>query len=231
LVELRTAASGILPPAPDGTPHPANPLYAADSVGGMGMNTAEPDSGLFVMVFSERPANGTKLFARAYNAPTVAQASFYVDSFVALVPAAGSTLVLTFGTALPLDAGDADGDGLVNSWEKALGTDGVATNDFDGDGLGDLDEKYAGTDLKDPNSRLAFRNIQSGPTATVRVRWQSIPGKSYQLEFVPDLLGEQVYVSTGGVVTAGSDQYDMEVPLAMPEETSAGSFRVKLVAE
>ena len=232
-VEIRTAAAGILPPEADGTPHPANPLYSPDSVGGMGMNSAEPDSGLFVLVFTDRPTTGTKLFARAYNAPTVAAASFYVDTYVAAVPANGSSLVLTFGPAQPLDSGDADGDGLDNSWEKALGSDGVATNDFDGDGMDDLGEHLAGTDLTDPNSLLAFRNIRraAADTRPVLVRWQSVPGKSYQLEFVPELVGAQVYVPVGGVVTAAEDEYELEQWVDVPEDAAAGSFRVRLVQE
>jgi hypothetical protein len=232
-VELRTAASGILPPAADGAPHPANPLYSADSVTGMGRNAAEPDSGLFVISFSERPATGTKLFARAYNAPTVAEASFYTDTYVGSAPEKNSSLVLTFGATLPLDTGDADGDGLDNSWEKSLGTDDRLTGDYDGDGMGDLDEHYAGTDLKDPNSLLAFRNIQREATATrpVRVRWQSVPGKSYQLEFVPELLGAQIYIPVDAVVTAAEGEFEMEQLVDVPDETTAGSFRVRLVTK
>ena len=232
-VEIRTAASGILPPEADGAAHPANPLYSPDSVGGMGMNSSEPDSGLFAMVFSDRPATGTKLFARAYNAPTVAEASFYTDTYVAAVPANGSSLVLTFGAAQPLDSGDADGDGLNNSWEEALGSDSVATNDFDGDGMDDLSEKLAGTDLTDPTSLLAFRNIRrdGADTRPVLVRWQSVPGKSYQLEFVPELLGEQVYVPVGAVVTAAEDEYELEQWVVVPDDAAAGSFRVRLVPE
>ena len=81
-VEIRTTADGIIrPPGPTGAAHPYNPLLAPDSIGGIGMNACEP--GLFAMVLSNRPATNTKLFARAFNAPTLADAaSFYVDTTV-----------------------------------------------------------------------------------------------------------------------------------------------------
>jgi hypothetical protein len=242
-LEIRTPTDGVIrPPALDGTAHANNPLLTTDSVGGVGMNSAEPNSGIFCMAFSKRPAAGTKIFARAFNAPTAAEASFYADSTMLSAPATGSSLVLVFGPAQPLDAGDADGDGLNNSWEKALGIDDRLTADYDGDGMSDLNEMYAGTAADDPNSLLAFRSIRreagavpSGQGGTVfkpvNVKWQSVPGKQYQLEFLPDLLGEQLYVPVGDVVTAGEGEYDLEMVVDVPAEATAGSFRVKLVTE
>lgn len=240
-LEIRTAADGyIRPPESDGAPSPANPLLFPDSIGGVGMNTAESDCGLFCMAFSERPAAGTKIFGRAYNAPTVAEASFYADSAVALSPATASCLPLVFGPAQPLDSGDADGDGLINSWEKALGIDDRPTGDYDGDGMGDYQELQAGTAPDDPDSRLAFRDIRietgAGPagangtaTGAMRIRWQAVPGKSYQLQHAAFLEGEQDFRDIGGVVTAGAGEYEVEQAVALSQEETVGAFRVKLV--
>jgi hypothetical protein len=242
-VEIRLAPNGlILPPLADGTAHPANPLLSTNSVGGMGMNAAEANSGLFCMVFPLRPATGTKIFARVYNAPTAAEATFYADSAVGIASANGTSLVLAFGPAQPLDAGDADADGLNNSWEKALGIDDRATGDYDGDGMSDLDEMLAGTGADDAGSLLAFRSIcpEKAPISKnvgaegdepqpVRVKWQSVPGRSYQLQFTACLTGAQDFIDVGEIATAAAGEYELERRVEVPEDAVAGTFRIQLV--
>jgi len=248
-VEVRTSTDSIIrPPSITGVAHPYNPLLSTDSVGGMGMNTVRPNSGLFCMVLSNRPPAGTKIFARVFNAPTLEEASFYADSEMSDAPASGTSLSLTFSTATPLDDGDDDGDGLNNSWEKAMGTDapgGVSPDDWDGDGMLDLHEMLAGTGGTDPDSLLSFRTTEGAAPAPlgegetvsrpVRVRWQSVPGKRYQLQYVPTLLGLQQFIPVPGVgdddnvITAGADQVEIDIIVEIPEGTIAGSFRVRLV--
>ena len=163
LVELRVVDStyGLVPPHTNGMSHPKNPLLTPDSRGGIGLNTSCANNGLFCMVLPQRPGGDVQVFARAYNAPTAAEATFYADSEpVSLSQAATSELVLTFSEARPIDWHDDDGDGLANSWEKLLGTDGVATNDFDGDGMLDLHEWLAGTDPTCPDSKLVFEVVR-----------------------------------------------------------------------
>ena len=239
-LEIRMAADGFIrPPESSGAPHLANPLLFPDSIGGMGMNTAESDCGLFCIAFAERPATGTKFFGRAFNAPTLAEASFYADSAVATAPATASSLLLVFGPAQPLDAGDADGDGLINSWEKALGIDDRPAFDYDGDGMGDHQEMLAGTAPDDPDSRLAFQGIRAeadanpagvngAATCAMRVIWQSVPGKSYRLQYAPTLEGMQVFLDVGSVVTAGEGEYVIERVVDISDQPAAGTFRVKL---
>lgn len=240
-LEIHTAPNGVVwPPAISGTAHPDNPLLAPDSFGGVGMNADQPNSGLFCMIFPKRPAAGTKIFGRAFNAPTPEEASFYADSFVALSPSIDCSLVLVFGSAQPLDPGDDDGDSLINSWEKALGIDDRPTGDYDGDGMGDYHEMLAGTAPDDPDSRLEFRDIRSdaaaGPageggegTCPVRVKWQTVPGKSYQLQYLPTLQGEQVFIDVGPGVTAGEGEYEIQLVVDLPKTAVTGAFRVKLV--
>lgn len=243
LVEIRTATDGIIrPPATNGAPHPYNPLLTPTSVGGMGMNTATPDSGLFCLVLSNRPAPGTKLFARAYNAPTREAASFYADTAMGTVPTPtnGTSLKVVFGVAKPLDSGDDDADGLNNSWEKTLGTDGRAAADYDGDGMLDLHEMLAGTSPTDAGSLLEFRAIrreaavagkEDGDSRPIRMRWQSVPGRRYQIQYVPALLGERVFIPVGEVVTAAAGEYEKELVVELPEDAVAGSFSVRLVRD
>ena len=244
-VEIRVTTNGIIrPPATNGAAHPYHPLVNANSVGGMGMNMATPNSGLFCMVFSNRPPTSVMIFARVFNAPTAAEATFYADSKAVVARADEDSLVFSFGPVQPLDPGDADGDGLNNSWEKALGIDDRLTADYDGDGMNDLQEMLAGTDSKDLGSLLEILSIRreaapalaakgAGQTenCAVRIRWQSVPGRRYQLQFLPTLLGEQVPIPMGEIVTAGEGEFELENAVEVPEEAVTGSFRVRLVTE
>ena len=230
-VEIRTASEGIIfPPSATGAAHPNNPMLNSNSVCGVGMNASEP--GYFAMVLPLRPVAGTKVFGRAFNAPTLAESSFYADSAVVSAPATSSSMVLSFGPAKPLDPGDADGDGLNNSWEKALGIDDRLTDDYDGDGMSDLFEMRAGSAPDDVRSQLAFMEIQgaAGGSGGVRVKWQSVPGKKYQIEFAPSMFAAQVFTHVSEIVTADVDEYELEMVVVVPV-FDAGVFRIRLVEE
>ena len=141
-----------------------------------------------------------------------------------------------FGAAKPLDAGDDDGDGLNNSWEKTLGTADRAAADYDGDGMLDLHEMLAGTLPTDPGSLLEFRAIrretaedEDGEPRVIRMRWQSVPGRRYQIEYVPALVDNPQFIPVGEVVTAGEGETEMELLVDLPEDAVSGTFRVKLV--
>ena len=258
LVELRVATNSlVIPPNTNGMSHPYNPLLMPNSRGGMGLNTSGTNLGLFCMVLPTRPSGDVQVFARAYNAPTAAEATFYADSApVYLSEAKTSKIVLNFHKACPLDTNDDDGDGLVNSWEKLLGTDGVATNDFDGDGMSDLHEMLAGTDPTDAGSRLAFEVVRHETnlallaqrgiefTNPLLVQWQSVPGKTYQLEHIPLLTaidsetGEPYGFSCDldgdgeqdPPIVAGEGETNISVWVDVGEAPTS-IFRVKLVLE
>lgn len=256
-----------LPPGTNGASSPYNPLVTesnqynpqapigtvpADSIGGVGMNAAEANSGLFCLVFPKRPATGLRIFARAYNAPTPAEATFYADSDVVEVSSNASSLVFTFGAlqALNPDA-DSDNDGLNDSWEALLGIDDRLTPDYDDDGMSDLHEMWAGTAPDDPDSKLEFTLVKSEPSTQVlgegeepprqvRVSWQSVPGKKYQIQYVPalvdadgaapDFVTVPVLGDADGIVTAGEGQYEMDLWIDVGDRFT-GTFRVKLVRE
>ena len=253
LVELRVVDSknGAIPPHTNGMSHPYNPLLTPDSRGGMGLNTSGTDNGLFCMVLPTPPGGDVQVFARAYNAPTAAEATFYADSApVALSQGKTSKIVLNFHETRPVDWGDADGDGLANSWERLLGTDqpgGVSPEDWDGDGMSDLHEMLAGTDPTDAGSMLAFRIIEpdSSPetlarmateSTPVRVEWQSVPGKTYRLEHIPLLAAidpetEEPYgFELVQEVVAGEGETNLCVWVDVGD-VSTGVFRVKLVQD
>lgn len=246
-VELRIATDGvILPPSLSGEAHPCNPLVDDASVGGIGQNAIGNNSGMFCLTCCKRPAAGTLIFARVFNAPVATQATFYADSAAAVVPASAASLVLAFGMAKPLDVGDDDNDGLNNSWEQALGIDGRPTSDYDEDGMSDLDEMLSGTDPADSNSILRIRAINKAACesaisedansgGTLAVVWDSVPGKRYRLEcaaqLAPDPLTGIPYeaVPVGNIVTAGAHEYQMEESVCMPPQNITGVFRIRMV--
>ena len=245
-IEIRTTTTGqVYAPGTTGASSPYNPLLTANSVGGMGENAETADSGLFCLSFPSRPAPGTLVFARVYDAPTTAEAAFYVDSQLAAIPASGSSLALTFGTVRPLDSGDDDGDGLNNSWERALGTDDRPAADYDGDGMLDLHEMLAGTDPTDLASLLAFQAIwpeaDNAPGAAydplakrMRVRWPAVPGKSYQLEATerlgldPESGAAPVFQPVGEIVTAGAGETALDVWVDISDAGRMQAFRIRI---
>jgi hypothetical protein len=84
---------------------------------------------------------------------------------------------------------DTDGDGLLDEWElahnldplSALGDSG-SDGDPDHDGFKNLSEQFAGTDPRDPLSALRVRVAFPGQNI-VRISWDAVIGKQYQLEY------------------------------------------------
>jgi len=229
---------------------------AADAAG-MGLNASTADSGLFCLVLTKRPPAGTRIFARAFNAPTAAEATFYADSAPVEVKSNETAVVFAFGAMQALNAADSDGDGLSDSHEALLGIDDRLTPDYDDDGMSDYAEWLAGTAPDDATSLLAFRLVTREPAVAplgngeeaprpVRVKWQSVPGKKYQLQYVPalanatgappafvtvappDFITVPVLGDANGIVTAGPGEYEMEMWVDV-EERFTGTFRVRLV--
>jgi hypothetical protein len=95
---------------------------------------------------------------------------------------------------------DSDGDGLPDAWEISqlyaggilpddagwplhlIGRDG----DFDGDGISNYAEYIAGTFATDPTDYLALKLVEKQANS-VRLRFFSILGKAYSLEYSTDL--------------------------------------------
>ena len=113
--------------------------------------------------------------------------------------------------------------------------------------MSDLHEMWAGTAPDDPDSKLSFQLVRrettpvvlaegEAPTRPVRVKWQSVPGKTYRLEYVPMLsvldpdTGEPYAFELvpGGLVTAGASEYEIDMQVDV-STNATGTFRVKLV--
>jgi Tol biopolymer transport system component len=105
-----------------------------------------------------------------------------------------------------LGSGDSDQDGMDDDWELAyfntLGRDGQG--DFDGDGKTDLEEFRAGTDPTNSGSILRVLSLNKIGSGDVTLLWNSIPGKTYRLQY-KDTLDAASWQNFPGTVTAISD--------------------------
>ena len=204
---------------------------------------ASPGKGYFSVTIPDRPATGTTLLVLAYDAATSNEAS-YVRRASAPVPASGR-LLLDFGAAQPMAKFGGDADAAYADALERLHASGI---DSDGDGMTDWEEVLAGTEIGDESSLMAFESIeapQSVDTARatsnpelvlVVVQWQSVPGRTYQLQYAPSLLpnpetGEVAWEDVGDTITAetGESSIRVEVELENPEASLGGHFRLKLV--
>lgn len=182
VVQVFSTTDGVAyPPAADGTPDDRTVLVKTWAVGrGAAMDDAR--SGRFGLVLTPRPAGGTRLFVRVFNAATAEQASFYADSPVFTVSAVSNEpFIATFSAMAPLDTGDADADGLMNAWEQSMGTDALVA-DSDGDGLTDAEEVLAGTDPLNEASVLAAGVLHPLPTGAFVLQWPTVTGRTYFVE-------------------------------------------------
>lgn len=119
---------------------------------------------------------------------------------------------------------DSDSDGLPDSWEMTYGLS-VGTNDAagdaDGDALSNLHEFQLGTN---PKSGTSFFKavLTPGTTApgTFDISWNSVPGKTYIIEWSPDLVTKFTAVRT--VTAAGATTTEN-----LPRSGTLGFFRVR----
>lgn len=86
---------------------------------------------------------------------------------------------------------DSDGDGMLDAWEVqyglAVGVDDSAA-DPDGDGMTHLEESRLGTNPKSGASffRAVLQPAAGQPTLW-ELRWNSVAGQTYEVEWSPDL--------------------------------------------
>jgi hypothetical protein len=78
---------------------------------------------------------------------------------------------------------DTDGDGLSDTAETGTFATDPGVSDTDHDGQSDGEEVFAGTDPKDSRSRFVIESLEPLPDNTIRLTWQSIPDRTYEVLF------------------------------------------------
>jgi hypothetical protein len=90
------------------------------------------------------------------------------------------------GRAKSSSADDADGDGMLDTWETANGLSpenaSDANLDADGDGMTNLQEYLAGTNPRSATSLLGYDSIQSS-NGTVKLTFTAVAGKNYVAQY------------------------------------------------
>lgn len=206
---------------------------------------AMPGRGFFSLTIPDRPPTSTVMRVVAYDAASSNEASYFRIAS-APVPASGR-LLLDLGPWQPMAKFEGDTNAAYADALERLQASGI---DSDGDGMTDWEEVFAGTSIEDSGSLMAFESIEvplpetierpagaEEPFATVvTVQWQSVPGRTYQLQHAPSLLpdpetGEVAWEDVGLPITAedGETSILVEVELDEPEAPIAGHFRLKLV--
>lgn len=212
LVQVFSTADGVAyPPSADGTPDVRTVLVKTWAVG-RGAAMDDPNPGRFGLVLTPRPAGGTRLFVRVFNAALVEDASFYADSQVFMVSAVSNEpFFAVFSAMAPLDTGDSDGDGLMNAWEQSMGTDTLVA-DSDGDGLTDAEEVLAGTDPRDGSSVLTAGALQPVSAGALVLQWPTVSGRTYFVEQWLD--GDEAGYQPVAMVTGNDTVREIVLPAA-----------------
>ena len=139
------------------------------------------------------------------------------------------------GDGIPNDEDDdMDGDGMLNDYETANDLHPYVDDagaDADGDGMSNGDECAAGTDPRDAGSRLLCRELDSGPAA-IEVAWQSVSGRTYTIDWSPNLAGQWSNVVGGPILATGTLAvwYDTGPPRTGPFPADRGRrfYRIRL---
>ena len=227
IVQILLVTNSVFPPDASGNPDPQNALLFSGRVGD-GMDPGAGATAMFGFSVPKRPAGG-QVVARVFNQDSLAASSFYADSQVfAVDPSFNYAFIPQMTQTLqPVDTGDNDGDGLINSWEKSLGSD-AGNPDSDGDGVGDVQEWRAGTGLLDAQSLLAMVQLSPVSADLMNVTWDSVTAKVYQVEFRPGDLGNSTnaYQAVSSVITAQSFSTSITVT---NDISPIGHYRVRLV--
>jgi hypothetical protein len=109
---------------------------------------------------------------------------------------------------------DADGDGLLNTNETALGTN-PRSKDSDGDGMNDPHELIAGTS---PTNSVSVLAVQlSTDVSANQISWYGVNGRYYQLEYTDNLTNGW---TPKGSVSSGANAQIMKLDVT----TGAGRF-------
>ena len=120
---------------------------------------------------------------------------------------------------------DTDGDGLSDAAENATFATDPGAPDTDHDGQTDGEEVFAGTDPTDPASRFVIESLEPLANGTVRITWQSMPDRTYDVLYSTSLQADdwtEVHSAQG---TGGSMSHIDVLPDPKP---ARGFYRLQV---
>lgn len=233
---IQTTNTVMLAPSTNGLPSGLDVVVATTRIG-RGVDPALGASGKFGASITtlNRSSAPVKLVARIFNAPTLEQSSFYVDSDIYSAPVYGAAKYDVFipqfsdnATTQMLDSTDHDGDGLTRSWEISYGAN-PDDPDTDKDGMADGHEIRAGTGVNDANSLLQMVWLTPLPPSDMGISWDSVAGKTYQVQYTTnDLAQNPVFLDVAGGQGTALDLTSSTV-VTNGLHLDAAHFRVRLV--
>ncbi|MDD4734704.1 MAG: carbohydrate-binding protein [Kiritimatiellae bacterium] len=131
---------------------------------------------------------------RAWNnfAGTGEEYDYYINDLRITTPESGEAEAYSDSVTITRAAGtDSNGDGIPDAWYEQNGFTpsgpSIADEDTDGDTLSNREEYRLGTNPRDAASALCMDRIGPLAGAGVPVRWQSVGGRQYRIEYSDDL--------------------------------------------
>lgn len=204
---LDAGADGVAnPPAADGRPGGDDTILHTASIG-EGMSPNQLQSGRFSVSFAPSPAQGTNVYVRVFDAPTVAGSAHWGQSSVGTV--AGSRM-------------DVGALGLWGTTQTA-GVDSTVT-DSDNDGMSDWEEAVAGTSALSAADRARIVSATDGQlTLSVKT------GRTYVIYRSFSALGDTMHWTPVLTLPAQAAAGDISVTLpAAPADTVQVFYRYEV---
>jgi hypothetical protein len=211
LVQILNVGTNGIPDLPksDGSPGGDDTVVATATIG-QGIAPSVSRSGQFSISIYPSLPDGTIVYARAFNAPTVAGATTWGQS--ATFDVSGVTVM------------DVSKLGLSGTYTPK----GVDLNTVDAKGLTYLQELIAGTNPNDPNDIFKVDALSTGNTGTT-VKALGRAGRSYVLQRTTDPLGTGAQWNDIQTVAPLSTDTNLLLQDPAPPNTDHAFYRIRVL--
>ena len=115
---------------------------------------------------------------------------------------------------------DDDNDGMPDDYETRNGLNSFqddSLDDPDSDGVTNVEECAAGSDARDPGSFFQIETISDVRPGFVRLEWQGLPGRDYEIWHRPALT-PQAELLIGAMAVAAPEMLGADIPATAPND-------------